>query len=149
MENKIIHISQDKIKFLGFHDSPILKIELNEDQKIFKIFIAYAGIVNEYLSFFGERENDVLGKGVLIFKNWKSLSLYNAIPNLNIYELQNNLNFEPLEEVLSFEESNDEDGVNVVKICACGINSGDFFEWRIIGSEYYGEFEEYDINGLV
>lgn len=144
MENKIIHISQDKIKFLVFHDSPIIKVELNEEQKIFKMFLGYAGIEKEHFSFFGERVNDELGKGVLIFKNWRSLNLYNAIPNLNVYELVNNSQIEPLEEILTFRETNDDNGVNVVKIGAFGIKSRDFFEWHIIGSEYYGEFEEYD-----
>lgn len=148
MEIKLIYINQDQIKFLRFHDYPILRIEINEEQKCFKIFLGCVGIKKQYLSFFGERLNDELGKGVLIFKNWIYLKLYNAIPNLNVYNLQNHSNFEPLEEILTFEESNEESGLNVVKIGACGISSGKFFEWHIIGSEYYGEFEEYDVNDL-
>lgn len=136
----MIHIKQELIRSLSFDDEPIIKMELNSPEKTLKVFIEGASILDTTNALFKDRMDMWLGKGALTFKNWNQLTVYckkhqNEEPlTLNACE------FEQLQDILIFEE-----GENFVKISGQGAQSGHWNEWMIVGSQYDGEFEEYDI----
>lgn len=135
----MIHISQDTITCLCFHDSHVRKMELISKEKILKIFIGYADIVDQNNSFFKGRTSLELGEGILVFKKWTLLQVKRIDENGKNFEILKESAYEQIEEILKFEEGSD-----YVKIAGFGVKTGYWVEWIIFGSKYYGEFEEYD-----
>lgn len=135
----MIHIGQELIQFLSFDDEPVTNAEINHKEKILRVYTKGATILCKSNKLFKDRTDMWLGKGVLIFRGWDSLTVYrkkkeNEEPQpLDISE------YERLQDILIFEEGDD-----YVKIAGQGIKSGFWDEWMIIGSKYCAEFEEYD-----
>lgn len=81
-----------------------------------------------------------LGKGVLVFSNWKSIQIH------QLYEedsprLIKNSEAEQLDDLLTYEFGNE-----LVKFMGQGKKIGFFEEWTIEGANYHGEFEEFDLD---
>lgn len=135
----MIHAKRDLFRELSFHDEPITGMVLDSENKILKISLRGARILDASKFDFCERTDPWLGNGVLIFKNWSSLEVYRT----NEYQGPRSLGreeIEEIEELLLFEE-----GDNFVKFAGFGVKSGYVDEWKISNSEYYGEFEEYEL----
>lgn len=135
----MVHVSQNLICSLGFHDSPIQKIELNDRDKSLKIYLAYADIVDRNNSLFAKRTNLLLGKGFLLFQDWNKLLIRRDDFAIDKHEILTGNNYEQFEEILKFEQ-----GEDYVKIGGFGNQTKNWTQWTIVGSQYYGEFDEYE-----
>lgn len=136
----MIYIKQELIRSLSFDDEPIIKMELNSPEKTLKVFIEGASILDTTNALFKDRMDMWLGKGALTFKNWNQLTVYCKKHQHEEPLTLNECEFEQLQDILIFEE-----GENFVKISGQGSQSGHWTEWMIVGSQYDGDFEEYDV----
>lgn len=134
----MIQTNSEIIKKLSFDDVPIERMEVENENKIIKIYFKGACILDLADPLFSNRTDRWLGKGLIVFENWSSLEV-SCINEKQSPRLFNANEYEQLEELFIFEHRE-----NHVKFVGSGIKSGDLDEWIITGSTYYGEFEEYD-----
>lgn len=134
----MLHIKQDLIRSLYFYDVSVDNMEYNPEEKFLKLYLDGAFIHNKSHVLFANRTDMWLGKGVLIFKDWSSISIRRIIPGQESRVLDKS-NYDKLDEILVFDEA-----ANSVKFAGFGMVLGRWEEWTIIGSKYYGEFEEYE-----
>lgn len=138
----MIKVEQELIKCLSFCDTPVTKMELKLNEKSLKIFVRSAVIKDNRTNYFGNRTDMILGKGILVFTDWSSLTLLTQTHNGENFidkltDIDENL-FDPLDEILIFDQID-----NRVEISGFS-RDGIWEKWTIVDSQYYGEFEDFD-----
>lgn len=119
------------IKNLSFPDFDIEKIEFSQEEKTLKIFIEGAWLE--------ENGGELLGRGILFFHNWESISIHRFNSDTRTWTLIDNTseNLTDLCEVNFFNSD--------VSLFGFGTKTGKWLEWRIKHTEAHAEFESHSI----
>ena len=121
-------LNENMIKNLSFPDFEVEKMEFFLQEKVLKISVEGA-----WLEINGGIQ---LGKGVLFFKDWESLSInrFNSTSE----------KWSPIEEA-SAESLRDLCEVkffdSVISLCGFGSHTGQWIEWKIVNAKIYAEFD--------
>lgn len=119
---KIVNISN-----LSFPDFDVEKMEFSPQEKTLKVFVQGAWLE--------ENGGEMLGKGVLFFNNWESLSINRLDPVTDIWTLLENIP-EYLVDLCEVRFLNSD-----VHLCGFGKTTGRWLEWRLKHTEMHAEFE--------
>ena len=122
------NLDKTMMKNLSFPDFEIEKMEFSSQRKILKLFVEGA-----WLEANGGTK---LGKGVLFFNDWVSISISKFDPSIEKWVSVEESTPEMLRDLceVKFFNSN-------VSLCGFGRNSGQWLEWKITHTKMSAEFE--------
>lgn len=122
------NLDEIKMRKLSFPDFEVEKMEFSPEQKILKIFVEGAWLE--------ENGGKRLGKGILFFNNWESLTINRFDPVAETWSLVEIVHPEHLKDLceIKFFNSN-------VSLCGFGEKIGQWLEWKIVNTKMHAEFE--------
>lgn len=124
----IEYFNERSMKNLSFPDFEVEKMEFLPEQKILKIYVQGAWLE--------ENGGKILGKGILFFKNWETLSMRRYDPILEKWFEEEIANFEELRDLSEVKFFNSNAFLN-----GFGKRVGHWLEWKIVNTTMYAEFE--------
>lgn len=122
-------LDEINIRNLSFPDFDVEKMEFSPKEKTLKIFIEGAWLE--------ENGGEMLGKGVLFFNNWESLSINRFDSDTRTWTQIENIP-EYLIDLCEVKFLNSD-----VNLCGFGKQTGQWLEWRIKHTEIHAEFESH------
>lgn len=127
--------NQESIADLTFEDFDVEKMEFFREKKVLRIFVQGAWMSPD------EHGINTLGKGILFFSDWESITItiYDVCTNtLSVLEGPNVPSLEDLCEVIFSDQ--------LVSLRGFGFKSG-WMEWNLVKPQMQAEFEEYRDEG--
>lgn len=122
-------LNENMMKNLSFPDFEVEKMEFSPQKKILKIFVEGA-----WLDVDGGTK---LGKGILFFNEWKSLTIYRFDPSTEKWSSADD-EF-PAEQLRALCEVNFFG--STISLSGFGKQLGQWMEWKIVNAKMHAEFE--------
>lgn len=118
-------IDEMNMRNLSFPDFEMEKMEFSPEKKTLKIFMKSVWLE--------ENDEKRLGKGILFFNNWESISVNKLDPVTKAWVMVENIYPEHLKYLFEFKIFNS-------SICLYGFGKKSQLEWKIINTQMHAEF---------
>ena len=128
MKESIKSLNESMMKKLSFPDFEVEKMEFSLKEKILKIFVEGAWLdINEGIK---------LGKGILFFNEWESLSINRFNSSTKRWSMVDESSLEPLRDLCEVKFFD-----CTISLSGFGKKFGQWMEWKIVKATMHAEFE--------
>ncbi len=124
--NKILN--ESIMRNLSFPDFEVKKMEFSSREKTLIIFVGGAWL--------DRNEGSELGKGILFFNDWESLSIRRFDPLKEKWSVDE-FPIEQLRDICDFKFID-----STIYLCGFGKEKGQWIEWKIVNAKMHAEFEQ-------